>query len=116
MKNSSRELGDRDEQRIAQRFNGKVIAGSGSSAEKKGDVRIGRFLVQAKCTRAHSIGVKFKDLENIQDQALNCRKLPAYFMTFYTGPDVISEWVALPSWILPLIGFSFDPDTQEKAE
>lgn len=101
---TNRELGDRDEQRIARKFGGTVVSGSGSSAEKKGDLRLGKFLVQAKCTSGGSISVKRRDLDAIQRQALNCAIRPAFFLTYYSGETVEAEWVAFPTWLLSELG------------
>ena len=98
--NSNRVLGDRDEKRFARSAGGKRIAGSGSSREKKGDVQVRDFLVQNKSSIGNSIGVKRQDLEDIQDQALNTGRYPAYVMSFYDGPYLVTEWVAIPRWLV----------------
>lgn len=97
--NSNRVRGDRDEKRFAQNVGGKRIAGSGSSKEKKGDVKVRDFLVQNKSSVNKSIAVKRHDLENIQDQALNTGRYPAYVMSFYDGPYLVTQWVAIPIWL-----------------
>lgn len=101
---TNRQRGDRDEQRIARKFGGTVVDGSGSSAEKKGDVRVGKFLVQAKSARADSLPLKRKDLEAIQEQSLNMGRRPAFIVTSYRGEEPLIEWIAFPTWMLTELG------------
>jgi hypothetical protein len=97
---SNRKRGDRDEKRFVKAHGGKRVAGSGSSAEKKGDVEMGEFLVQNKCTTQKSFGIKVADLQKIEVEALNRGKKPALVMTQYVNNSPVCEWMAFPVWAL----------------
>lgn len=108
MKTSNRAFGDRDEERIARKYGGRVVDGSGSSREKKGDIVFPLYLAQAKSSRRGSISVKDQALRDIEEQAFNRARRPLFFLSFYEGDQVATEWVAIPTWFAKELGIYLD--------
>ena len=96
---SNRVAGDRQEQRIARRLGGTVVPGSGSTRERKQDIRFARILMQVKSTARASISIKLKDLLDTEQDALNAGRIPALALTF-TSPALEYErdFIAFPLW------------------
>lgn len=74
------------------------IAGSGSSAEKKGDLKSENYLMQAKRTDKKSFTVKLDDLRKAEREAMNLGKKPLFIVGFYENDRVVDEWVFMPKW------------------
>lgn len=67
----------KQEKKIAKAYGGKKIKGSGNGKFQKGDVRAGRFLIEAKRTDAASIVLKREWLAKIEQEAFDDGKYPA---------------------------------------
>ena len=78
----------------------KRVKGSGSSAEKKGDLKSENYLVQAKRTDKKSFTVKLDDLRKAEREAMNLGKKPLFIVGFYENDRVVDEWVFVPKWTL----------------
>lgn len=76
------------------------VKGSGSSAEKKGDLKSESFLLQAKSTVKKSFTVKLDDLRKAEREAMNLGKKPLFVVGFYENDRVTDEWVLIPKWAL----------------
>lgn len=74
------------------------VSGSGSSAEKKGDLKSESYLLQAKRTDKKSFMVKLDDLRKAEREAMNLGKKPLFVVGFYAGDRVTDEWVFFPKW------------------
>jgi len=99
---------DDQESRIAGRFGGKKVAGSGSSDFSKGDVRdvcAGgeegiEFLVECKQTIHASLSVKWAWLTKITREASALQKEPALAIEIQGGksdPLCDRDWVMVPA-------------------
>ena len=78
-----------------------IVRGSGSSAEKKGDLKKGnRYLIQAKRTNMASFTVKLSDLVKAEKEAMNLGRVPLFYIGFYNSDRVTDEWVMIPRWKL----------------
>mgnify|MGYP001582414030 CR=1 FL=1 len=76
------------------------VRGSGSSAEKKGDLKSESYLVQAKRTDKKSFTVKLDDLRKAEKEAMNLGKKPLFMVGFYSENKVTDEWVLMPKWMI----------------
>ena len=76
----------------------RVVKGSGSSAEKKGDLKSENYLIQAKRTDKKSFTVKLDDLRKAEREAMNLGKKPLFIVGFYENDRVIDEWIFMPKW------------------
>jgi Holliday junction resolvase len=68
----------------------------------KGDIDLSSYLVEAKSTTGHSIGLKHEWLSKIAHEARNVGKNPAVTLSFTHGngrPVPEGEWVAIPMWL-----------------
>lgn len=75
-----------------------LVSGSGSSYEKKGDLKSESYLLQAKRTDKKSFTVKLDDLRKAEREAMNLGKKPLFVVGFYAGDRVTDEWVFFPKW------------------
>lgn len=75
------------------------VSGSGSSVEKKGDLKSENYLIQAKRTDKESFTVKLDDLRQAEREAMNLGKKPLFIVGFYENDRVVDEWVFMPKWM-----------------
>ena len=92
---TERQKSDRREEWLAKELGGKRVAGSGSSREKKGDVKFGHFLMEDKRTAGKSLAIQVAWLEKIEREALACGKTPVFSFGF---DKCEQDWVAFPLW------------------
>lgn len=99
---SERQKSDRREEWLAKELGGKRVSGSGSSKEKKGDNRFTHALLEDKRTAAKSISIQSSWLEKIEQEALNCGKLPVFSFGFdgRVPEEWDNTWVSFPIWWL----------------
>lgn len=95
---SHRSAGDAYEKYLAKLLGGQVVSGSGSGLVK-GDVKVGKFLIQAKRTDGKSFSVKESNLNQAEREAMNQGRLPAFAIGFWKEDTVSSDWVAVPMWV-----------------
>lgn len=81
----------------------RVVKGSGSSAEKKGDLKSETHLIQAKRTDKRSFTVKLDDLRKAEKEAMNLGRKPLFIVGFYAENKVTDEWVFMPKRNSPII-------------
>jgi len=66
----------KQEKRLASKYDGQVSAASGAFWSRKGDVRSDRFLIEAKYTAAKSISIRLDVLEKIEREAIKDSRTP----------------------------------------
>lgn len=100
---SKRKIGDsgrRRESDIARRdLGGRQTIGSGNIDGDKGDVEVGRFLIEVKSTAKASMSIKADWLRKITAEALQKSKVPALMVSFTTddGRETKDgDWVMVP--------------------
>ena len=94
---SPHELGDEHEERVARRTGGKRQKGSGANALHKGDVKSGRFLMEAKTSAGKGVRISQHYVEKIWNEAAQVQKIPALVVGFpNVGIPVDRDWVMIP--------------------
>jgi hypothetical protein len=104
--------GQRSEKRVAKLHGAKLQPGSGAFAGRKGDMRKGRFLVEAKATIHSSASIQLGWLIKITQEAAELGCDPLLFLSFVNGsgePKVSGDWVLMPKYV-------FDELNQEGAK
>jgi hypothetical protein len=87
----------RQERRLAKDLGGRRQPGSGCFEGRKGDVKLDDFLIEAKRTDKHSLGLKVAWLKKIDAEAAAMMKTPAIAIEFGAMPNgVPAQWVLLP--------------------
>jgi len=89
--------GRASERRLARRLGGRQIPGSGAGAEK-GDIDLPAFRVEAKSTTGSSLGLQYRWLSKIVDEARMAGKSPAVALTFTHAdgrPVPDGRWIAI---------------------
>lgn len=94
---SERQKSDRREEWLAKELGGKRVAGSGSSKEKKGDIKFAHVLMEDKRTAGKSLAIQVAWLEKIEREALACGRIPAFSFGFDASDQ---QWIAFPRWWL----------------
>lgn len=93
------------EKRIASRFGGFTVSGSGSG-RRKGDVDIrDLFRIEVKTTAKKSFSITKSMLEKIDSAAVTCNQFPAIVVSFIdeiTGKEYNSVAV-IPIWAMDLL-------------
>lgn len=102
MARAARNLGDEYEEHLAKELGGELVPGSGS-AKRKGDIRLGKFLIQAKRTNKRSFILKRADLGKAEKEAMNMGNIPAFIVGFYEEDRPVEQWVAVPLWFFKQI-------------
>jgi len=91
----NREIGDQYERAKAKELGGRRVSGSGSTKELKQDINFNRAKMQVKYTEKDSISIKYKDLHQCQEDAMNCGKVPLFLIGVKAAQE---EWIMLPKW------------------
>lgn len=94
--------GQRSERRVAKTHGAKLQPGSGAFEGRKGDMRKGRFLAEAKATVHSSASVKLAWLTKITEEATSVGCDPLLFLSFVNGsgqPKVQGDWVLMPKYV-----------------
>ena len=82
----------RTEERIARDLGGTAQAGSGNTANRRGDIRVhGRLRVQEKTTSGRSFSLRSQDWEEVREQALLAGEEPVMVIRFLEG----DRWLAV---------------------
>lgn len=89
--------GENYEKKIIKELGGRHVPGSGSTAELKEDGDFPGMKLQVKGGQGKSISIQAKDLSNLQENALNCGKVP---VLFFGMPYQNEEWIAFPKWFM----------------
>ena len=86
------------EDRIAKKFNGHKQAGSGASDYAKSDVKLDKFMIEAKTTSHASMSIKKEWLAKITAEATAVQKYPAMSIEIGGNPDPLTEdgWMIIP--------------------
>lgn len=91
--------GRRVEKRVLKKINARPQPNSGALPGMPNDGVKGKYLIEVKSTVKGSIGVKRDWLEELEENAILRRKIPAMVLSFSKragrGPD---DWVAIPLW------------------
>ena len=93
--------GRASEQRLARELQARSRPASGAMAGAKGDMGIGRFLIEAKATTQVSMVLKKGWLDKIGREARSEAKTPALAISFINedGSAVMDgEWVCVPRY------------------
>lgn len=87
----------RQEHRLAKSLGGMRQPLSGAIPGMKADVKLDRFLIEAKTTAAQSLSLKVAWLCKIDAEAAACSREPALAIDFQNMPDMFTrEWVLIP--------------------
>lgn len=100
--NRSGKHGQRSERRVAKSHGAKLQPGSGAFAGRKGDMRKGRFLIEAKATVQISASIKLAWLTKITQEAVELGCDPLLMLSFVNGsgqPKVQGDWVLMPRYV-----------------
>jgi len=104
--------GRKAESRAARRLQAELTPASGAT-RSKGDMTLGRFLIEAKATQNKSIGVEYTWLSKIEVEALAVGKMPALLVQFLhrDGSELADgKWVMVPERVFR----EFVEDAQEE--
>lgn len=89
----------RQEERTARKFGGRVQPGSGAHWSRKGDVVTPEMLIENKWRGNNSITLKAVDLRKICDEATAEGRIPAFAIelggqryVLFTEDDVLEHW------------------------
>lgn len=93
---STKWLSERQEERVAKRYNGKRSPSSGAAIADQGDVRTEAQLIECKHTGtldkpAASISIKLSDFEKIAGEAWAESRLPAMALSIYAPDSVLAD-------------------------
>ena len=94
-------VGRTAEAKLAERLDGKCTPASGAR-DSKGDIKVGRFRLEAKATESASYGLKHDELAKITQEATAAGKYPAFAVLFVNprgDPLRFGSWVAVPEHI-----------------
>lgn len=89
------------EKQVAKTLSARLRPASGAMVGAKGDLTVGKWLLEAKTTTDASLGLKLGWLVKITEEANASGKIPGLLFSFVlpTGrprPNCESEWVAMP--------------------
>lgn len=93
------DAGRASEKKLAKSLGARMRPASGAMAGAKGDMTMGRILIEAKSTVNESFSLKYAVLGKISQEALSEGKAPALAITFTDPkgkPVNFGEWVMLP--------------------
>jgi hypothetical protein len=100
--NRSGKHGQRSEKRMAKKQGAKLQPGSGAFTGRKGDMRQGKYLAEAKATVQSSASVKLAWLTKITEEAVQVGCDPLLLLSFVNGsgePKVNGDWVLMPLYV-----------------
>jgi hypothetical protein len=99
-KNGTNGHGKASEKRLAKSMGAKLTPNSGAMRSSKGDMKKGNFLIESKSTIHLSMSVEQAWLTKINNEAMNCGKMPALTVSFVTSDGKprpgTNEWVMVP--------------------
>lgn len=90
--------GRRAEKALEQRIGARGTAASGAFVGDKGDMTLGRLLIEAKSTTADSMALQLDWLAKIEKEARTVGRLPAVAINFTLGdgrPRPSGSWVVI---------------------
>jgi hypothetical protein len=94
--------GRQAERKTAKRLGAKLTPNSGAMVSAKGDMKLWRFLIEAKSTVAASIALKLEWLLKISAEARSMGQRPALTVTFTNAdgsPIMNGRWVLVPETV-----------------
>lgn len=102
----------KNEARIMKMLGLKPTSNSGAGWIEKADGQNENVIAELKSTDAMSIGIKYKDIIKLEEQALVCKKLPIFVVQFLHNDDVfilarpgvledISQYIETGSYTAP---------------
>ena len=98
-------LGQKTERRILKEIGARRQPGSGAIPGLPNDGVKNRFLIEVKSTAKNSLGIKRKQVEDLEENALMIGKIPILILVFnkrgvapYYDFRQAQEWVATPRW------------------
>jgi hypothetical protein len=100
--NRSGKHGQRSERRVAKSHGAKLQPGSGALEGRKGDMRKGKYLAEAKATVHCSASLQLAWLTKITEEAIGLGCDPLLFLSFVNGsgePKVNGDWVLMPKYV-----------------
>ena len=84
-----KEQSRKQEERVAEEFNGKAQPGSGNQWHSKGDVSSEDFIIECKQTRHASFTLSLRDLKKIERFAKEKAKLPVFIIEFMGSGEYV---------------------------
>ncbi len=91
--------GTKAENRLSKRLGGQTTRASGATANDKGDIKLGLFLVESKSTIHDSLTIQRSWLDKIETEAKHKQKHPALAIQYVDKqgiPVSNGSWVAMP--------------------
>ena len=98
----SKNISDKQENRLAEKSGGRRQPASGALPFAKGDVITGELLIEAKATSKKSLSVKKSWLEKITMEAERVQRVPCLAIHFDDANNFTEEdWACVPfSWLM----------------
>jgi len=96
----SRKIGDtglKAEKKLAARLGGRQTLASGARGDDKGDVEVGRWLIEGKATVTGNYALKHLEMSKISTEALSKGRRPAFSVLFV---DERGNPLRFGSWVL----------------
>lgn len=87
------------EDRFAKKLKGRSRPASGAMLGAKGDIEVGKVLMEVKSTTNDSLGIRLEYLAKISHEARHEGKMPALAILFTRGdgtPHPQGDWVMIP--------------------